>query len=89
MKLNDIITINRIGLETVTDTVQGHLLDFVSSCATDLRDMWVEQGEYSLELENALSYSLELLVDGFDIDEKSWGILVHGVWDDREWAIVD
>ena len=86
MKLTDMVTINRVGLETVTDTVQGHLLDFAYSCNMDMQKEWDERKEYSFELINASTVALETLSNGNDIEEMVWDAIID-IMDDREWTI--
>ena len=88
MKLTDIVTINRVGLETVTDTVQGHLLDFAYSCNVDMQKEWDERKEYSFELINAATVALETLSNGNDIEEMVWDAIID-IMEDREWTIED
>lgn len=88
MKLTDIITIDRMGLETVTDTVQGHLLDFAYSCNVDMQKEWDQHKEYSFDLINASTVALETLSNGNDIEEMVWNAIID-IMDEREWQIVE
>ena len=86
MKLTDIVTINRVGLETVTDTVQGHLLDFAYSCNMDMQKEWDERKEYSFELINASTVALGTLTSGNDIEDWVWAVMLD-IMEDREWVL--
>lgn len=88
MKLTDIITINKAGLEEVTATVQDHLLDFAYSCNVDMQKEWDERKEYSFDLINAATVALETLSSGNDIKNWVWDVMVDLI-NDREWTIED
>ena len=86
MKLTDMVTIDRVGLETVTDTVQGHLLDFAYSCNMDMQKEWDERKEYSFELINASTVALGTLTSGNEIEEWVWAVMLD-IMEDREWVL--
>ena len=86
MKLTDIITIDKAGLEEVTATVQKHLLDFAYSCNVDMQKEWDERKEYSFDLINAATVAIATLSNGNDIEEMAWDVMID-LMDDREWTI--
>lgn len=87
MKLNDIITINKVGLEEVTTTVTQHLLNFVSDCVQGLNDDFDLNGEISSEFASAITLALSILdAENADIDEDAWATMVY-VMEEREWTI--
>lgn len=88
MKLTDVIAINRVGLETITDTVQRHLLDFAYSCNIDMEREWEERGEYSFELIDASTVALNTLRKGNDIEAWIWDVIIE-IMEEREWQLVE
>ena len=87
MKLTDIITINKGGLEEVTETVQGHLLNFANECLQGLNDDFDFNGEISSEFASAIKLSLSILDNENEvIDKDAWATMVYTL-EEREWAI--
>ena len=89
MKLNDIITINKAGLEEVTTTVTQHLLHFVDDCLQGLRaDLWYND-EVNSDFASAITLALRILDaenGNIEIDKDAWATMVYTL-EEREWAI--
>lgn len=91
MKLNNVITINKTGLEEVTTTVTQHLLHFVNDCVQGLNaDLW-HNDEISSEFVSAITLALSILDaenGNIEIDEDAWATMVY-VMEEREWHLVE
>lgn len=91
MKLNDIITINKVGLEEVTTTVTQHLLHFVNDCVQGLNaDLW-HNDEINSDFVSAITLALSVLDaenGNVEINEEAWATMVY-TFEEREWAIIE
>lgn len=89
MKLTNIITINKAGLDEVTATVTQHLLHFVNDCVQGLNaDLWYND-EINSDFASAINLALSVLDaenGNIEINEGLWDALLYTL-EEREWAI--